>query len=75
MYVPKIRNRMVRNMNGMHGWYFWQYISRDNKRVMSINDVKREYGFDVNAFVFSDVFTGIVPTFVRDINSVVDDQL
>ena len=73
VYVPKLRNRMTRNNAGLHGWYCWQYVSADTKLVMSINNVKSTYGFDINSFVFSDVFNDSIPVFIKNINTAVDD--
>ena len=67
VYVPKLRGALTRNWHGLHGWYCWQYVALDNRKVMSIDDMMNTYQFSINDFVHSDIFEHYVPKFVANV--------
>lgn len=75
VYVPKLRGALTRNWNGLHGWYSWMYVGADNKKVVSIEDMMKLYGFSINDFVHSDLFEQWIPKFVANIQHVLDNQM
>lgn len=68
VYVPKLRGNFTRNNAGLHGWYCWKYVAVDNRVVMSIDNMMSTYKFNINRFVFSDMFDKYVAEFVKNIS-------
>ena len=75
VYVPKLRGSYTRNDRALHGWYCWKYIAVDDRIVMSIDDMMRTYKFNVNKFVFSDMFDTYVKEFVKNVRLALDGTM
>ena len=75
VYVPKLRSSIVHTNRGLHGWYCWMYIDVDDKKVLSIDDMQRIYGFNINDFVHSDMFEHWVPIFIKNVSYALHNQM
>lgn len=77
VYVPKLRGTLARNQMALSGWYCWTLFSsdKDNKQVTSINQMMRDFGFDINKFVHSDVFSKYVKAFKSNVSYALDNQV
>ena len=77
VFVPKLKGTLSRNQKALSGWYCWTLFSpsEDLKRVTSISEMKRDFGFNVNKFVHSDYFDKCLSSFKENISYVLDHQV
>lgn len=75
VYVPKLKGPLTRNNHGLHGWYCWMVLPNGDRNVVSISDMKRQYGFDVNKFFHTDYFQEWYPVFQSNIRYALDNQI
>lgn len=75
VYVPKLKGSITRNNRSLSGWYCWSVLPNGDRNVVSINDMKRMYNFNVNKFFHTDYFDKWYPVFVSNIRYALDNQL
>lgn len=74
VYVPKLKGSYSRNDRGLSGWYCWTIISKDNRQVTSISQMKHDFGFNVNKFFHCDLFDKYLKIFIDNVNYVISHQ-
>ena len=72
VYVPKMKGSFTRNDMGLSGWYCWMLKNpkspQGDRIVLSIDDTMKRFGFDINRFVFSDMFNKNLQIFKQHIS-------
>lgn len=77
VFVPKLKGTLSRNQKALSGWYCWTLMPQkeDSKKVTSIAEMKSRFGFDINKFVYSDLFDKYIPIFKANVNYALSHQV